>query len=190
MGAYAGILLGLLAASHGLRAAFLGVLDAWRGDGLYADNLCRIACHFGLALGIHEIIFRGDFVPGSDKLVALCGVAGIGIGSVLGLDLHAERNQFVRLVCDVCCRGTPADESKQTVDLIRRRHLAVADRNLFVDYVLANLQLHVGFAAVILVDGDAATCDSRHSGTHDKFFHSTILLVFVFDVSSNPTPIG
>ena len=54
-------------------------------DELNAGESRRVAGNLGIELFEHKVVLGRDLVLGTDDLIALGGVAGVGIGTVLGL---------------------------------------------------------------------------------------------------------
>ena len=137
------------------------------------DTLCLTRRTDSLLVRTRFYAYADTNALRADELIALRGVAGVGIGAVLGLHLHAEREQVVRLVRNVRGGRTPADKAEEAMDFILGADLVVADGKLFMDDILADLHLHVRFTAVVLVNGDASASNGRERSCHYEFFHES-----------------
>jgi hypothetical protein len=123
-------------------------------------NLDRIAADFSLALLVDIIIFSRDFVTRAGNLIALGLIAGIGVGTVLGLT-HKRKSRF-SAIGYMLGGAAPADEAEQAVDLITGADSGFVNRILEMNPVLDLSGLDTRIAAIILVYGDAPRSHRRN----------------------------
>ena len=162
-----------------------GFLAAARcGDKLNARQLSRITGDLDDGGIIDKVVcLRGGVARTNDR-IALCRIAGLGIGAVLGLAERTERNGIRCLVGEV--RDFGIADREETANADNRalgRHGLFGHRVLFMHTVLANFRLQAGIPTIVLVDSHTTAGKSRNRSCHHKFLHFSILLFlgFVFD---------